>query len=175
MLMFMVDPGWESEDGTPAGESHLLRWRDAVAEFRKRFPDTAEDDLRILTGTQVAYKPWYVADPPAVEPLLSILGNNDWTARYWDSMVDVDKTKVYADDAKPFCDAVRRFDSVVQSNASIIRLRLARNDVIIFDNTRVAHGRAAFPDVRTAPDSTIEHNTRRLWTVHVEAAQPRSA
>jgi|GEM_PF-439339 len=171
MFMLMLDPGWESQDGSPAGESRLLRWRDAVEEFRKRCPETAEADLRLLTGTQVAYKPWYVTDPPAIEPLLSARGN-DWTARYWDDIAaQIETTEVYAGDAKPYRDAVRRFDAVVQSNDSIIRFRLAPNDVVIFDNTRVAHGRDSFPDVRTNDDSTIEWNTRRLWTVHVDAAQ----
>lgn len=171
MMMLMVDPGWPSEDGTPAGQSHLLRWTDAVAQFRKQFPDTADRDLKLLSSTDVAYKPWYVAEEPAVEPLLSVTGRNEWTARYWDSVVDqIDSTTVFANgNAEAYRDAVRRFDSVVQSCERTIRLQLAANDLVIFDNTRVAHGRSGFTAIRPTPDGGVEYNSRRLWTIHVDA------
>lgn len=173
MFMLMVDPGWQSEDGTPAGESHLLRWTDAVKNFRERYPETADEDLRMLSTIDVSYKPWYVNEEPAVEPLLSVTGRKEWKARYWDSMVEqIDSTQVFSDDDQPFREAVRRFDSVVQTCDGMIRIQLAANDLVIFDNTRVAHGRSGFTAIRTDDDGNTEYNSRRLWTVHVEAPPP---
>jgi alpha-ketoglutarate-dependent taurine dioxygenase len=164
-LLLMVDPGWPATGDASGGESLFVRWQDVVEEFRSTFSATAEADLARLASTPIAYKPWYVKDEPAVEPLVSVV---DYSARYWENMLGtLDAAEILSTDRAAFRESLERFDSVAQSCGGMIQTRLCAHQLAVLDNRKMAHGRAGFLASRCDSDGEIEHNPRRIWTVHV--------
>ncbi len=170
--MLMVDPGWI--DGRPGtnGESLLVRWRDVIAEYHERYPDTADQDLGVLRRTRIAYRPWYLRDEPSHEPLLRDEGvDGDVEMRYWEDLLatlpEALQTVTSGEDAEAFATVIGRFDAVLNSAHAVIEHQMQAGQLTLVDNRRVAHARRPFVPNRVRADGTVEHNPRRLLTVHI--------
>ncbi len=167
--MLMVEPGWTDQGAGRNGESLLARWQDVVDEFRERFPATAEEDLRLLSGVAVAYKPWFAPIEPANEPVLFRMPEGDVGVRYWESMLATANEWIGGvADGERYLTALSRFDATANACARAVEYQMEPRQLIVVDNNRVAHARRPFVASRVDAQGNTEFNPRWILSVYVQ-------
>lgn len=165
--MLMVNPGWLDAPVRHRGESLLVRWADVIAEHECEFASTYELDLRVLSQYRVRYKPSYVSDPAAFEPILSMTDGGWIAVRYWERMLLSCRELLAAEhDAFPFLDALERFDHTANSCERIIDYQMQANQLIVLRNQFVAHARRPF--VASRSNAEQQWNPRHLLSIHIQ-------
>ncbi|WP_037599484.1 TauD/TfdA family dioxygenase [Streptacidiphilus rugosus] len=167
--MLMTKDGWPGAPGQ-AGESIAVRWSDAVARHRQLFPDTASDDLELLTGTPITITAQHVDSElstlPLLYPLPDATGDDDLGARF--SLVIRDQLPgmgLGEELTKGYLAALERFAQAANDPATRYVHQLQVGQMLIVDNNRFGHGRLTMPT--TGPEGEVT-NPRELWSAVIE-------
>lgn len=165
--LLMVNPGWTDQQKGMNGESMFVRAQDAVVEMARRFPDTIEEDFRLLTTTPVSFTATHLPDDPAHMPILFPVDDNTLGMRYKENMKDVlTRLGLTLPNGDRYVEAVERFDEALQT-APHIDIPLQAGELVIMDNRVVAHARKPFVSERLDDTEEVYYNPRHLYNIHM--------
>ncbi len=170
--LLMADPGWRDQKPGLNGESLLVRWNDVMEEFVGEYPHTASSDLHRFMTTNIRYAPWYVKNGVANEPIMKLSSEGDVEVRYWENIVPImDELvkEVVIDDGDAYFETLQRFDYVANTCSKTIEYPMAKGQLTIMDNRRIAHARYPFLASRLNDRGEMEHNPRKIYSVHILA------
>ncbi|WP_410670080.1 TauD/TfdA family dioxygenase [Amycolatopsis sp. cmx-4-68] len=175
LAMLMADPGWVDGEAGDNGESLIVRWGDVLAELRHRFPDSAAEDLRLLTGTALSFPASHVDEEPSELPFVYVPGTprptpvlDDVAARLPQDLSRLRRAAEGIKDGERWFTAVERFVAVANDPQVQHRYTMAAGDVVIIDNDRYGHGRCNVLPTRTAPGGEVTVNPRAIWSVNIQ-------
>jgi alpha-ketoglutarate-dependent taurine dioxygenase len=169
--LLMVDQGWVDEPAGARGESFFVAVRDAVDHLAVRFPDTFEEDLRLLTGTPVEFFGNALSRRNRTRvsrlPLLfTVDGDERLGIRYRESMLAALREVV---DTVPggsrWFEAAERLDLAMET-APRVELALRPSQLVVLDNRLVLHARRPFVAERPDGAGGTAANPRLLYSVH---------
>ena len=166
-VMWKVCQGWDPVQEGLSGRSLFLTWDTVVPAFIDA-ATAHNEDLTLLTQTKVSYRPKYMREPPAHEPLLNDAGDGRWFARYWEGIAGRNHPTIETSNANRYMKALKHFDDFIHSSeCPITECALQTGDVAIMDNRRVAHGRRAFLGSRSDVRGRTDVNPRRILSAHI--------
>ncbi|XP_035663162.1 gamma-butyrobetaine dioxygenase-like [Branchiostoma floridae] len=134
------------------GDNSLVDGFNAAHQLKEENPDA----FRLLTTLKVTFR--HVGVDYNKYFLLqrqNVIRLNDQDDIQSISYSDQSRTSMLdmpADQVQPFYDALKSFNTIMYLPGNCVRLKMAAGEMMVFDNTRVLHGRSAY-----SPDSGTRH------------------
>lgn len=167
--LLMIDPGWRDQSQGNNGESILVRWRETFSKMSERFPDSYQEDWKLLKSTSIAFTAMHLLDRPANEPLVTELFSHfDIGVRYKENMLSViEKLIPNIPNGDRYYQAVARFDEVARTIATRFEFPMEPGDLYFVDNRRIGHARRPFEFSRVDSNGQLIYNPRFLVNIHI--------
>ncbi|XP_078583873.1 gamma-butyrobetaine dioxygenase-like [Branchiostoma floridae x Branchiostoma japonicum] len=134
------------------GDNSLVDGFNAAHQLKEENPDA----FRLLTTLKVAFRHVGVDYQKYIhKQRQNIIRLNDQDEIQSISYSDPTRASILdmpADQVQPFYDALKAFNTTMHLPGNCVRLKMAAGEMMVFDNTRVLHGRSAY-----SPDSGTRH------------------
>ncbi len=156
------------------GESIFIVWNEFIKDYVGKYQALGIQDIDVIMNTPVnamldSYAKYYSEKDISNEPLIKVNKDGIYSVRYWVDMIKTVENYVKQNGfsgSQRYLEAMLRFDKAVQNYHGIVKYFMEQGDLVVLNNSKIAHGRLPFLESKTVQGAIVV-SSRQIYNMHL--------